>query len=59
MLLNRTAVVKKGGKVMSFSAVVVCGNGKGVAAIGKGKVRVCLWVAARFPGPQALVATPQ
>jgi ribosomal protein S5 len=47
LLLNRTAVVKKGGKVMSFSAVVVCGNGKGVAAIGKGKVRVCLWVAAR------------
>eukprot|EP00960_Hanusia_phi_P076760 768605-Hanusia_phi.AAC.9 len=31
------AVVKKGGKTIRFAALVICGNGKGVAAIGKGK----------------------
>jgi len=29
--------VKKGGKVLSYAAIVVVGNGKGLAAIGKGK----------------------
>ena len=35
--INRIAVVRKGGKVMKFAAIVVVGNGKGLAAIGKGK----------------------
>ena len=35
--INRIAVVRKGGKVLKFAAIVVCGNGKGTAAIGKGK----------------------
>lgn len=35
--VNRVAVVKKGGKVLSFAAIVVVGNGKGLAGIGKGK----------------------
>jgi len=35
--INRISVVRKGGKVMKFAAIVVCGNGKGLAAIGKGK----------------------
>jgi hypothetical protein len=35
--INRCAVVKKGGKVLSYAAIVVVGNGKGLAAIGKGK----------------------
>jgi ribosomal protein S5 len=35
--INRIAVVRKGGKVLKFAAIVVCGNGKGLAAIGKGK----------------------
>mmetsp|Transcript_15202 Transcript_15202/g.12492 ORF Transcript_15202/g.12492 Transcript_15202/m.12492 type:complete len:316 (+) Transcript_15202:41-988(+) len=35
--INRISVVRKGGKVMKYAAIVVCGNGKGVAGIGKGK----------------------
>ena len=35
--VNRCSVVKKGGKVLSYAAIVVVGNGKGLAAIGKGK----------------------
>lgn len=35
--INRIAVVRKGGKVLKFAAIVVVGNGKGLAAIGKGK----------------------
>ena len=35
--INRIAVVRKGGKDMKFAAIVVCGNGKGLAGIGKGK----------------------
>jgi hypothetical protein len=35
--INRIAVVRKGGKVLKFSAIVVCGNGRGLAGIGKGK----------------------
>lgn len=35
--LKRTVAVKKGGKKQSFSAIVCCGNGQGVVALGKGK----------------------
>jgi small subunit ribosomal protein S5 len=33
----RTSKVVKGGRVFSFSAVVVCGNGKGKMGLGRGK----------------------
>ncbi|CAI6009773.1 unnamed protein product [Closterium sp. NIES-65] len=35
--VNRTAKVTKGGKVLSFTALVVCGNGQGTVGYGKGK----------------------
>ncbi len=36
MVRNSTAV-KKGGKLLTFSALVAAGNGKGALSIGKGK----------------------
>lgn len=33
----RTSKVVKGGRIFSFSAVVVCGNGKGKMGLGRGK----------------------
>ncbi|EKX38452.1 hypothetical protein GUITHDRAFT_154711 [Guillardia theta CCMP2712] len=35
--INKVALVRKGGKTIRFAALVICGNGKGVAAIGRGK----------------------
>lgn len=35
--VNRTCKVTKGGGIMNFTALVICGNGDGVAGYGKGK----------------------
>ena len=35
----RTSKVVKGGRIFSFSAVVVCGNGKGKMGLGRGKAQ--------------------
>lgn len=35
--VNRTCKVTKGGGILNFTALVICGNGDGVAGYGKGK----------------------
>jgi len=35
--VNRTCKVTKGGGILNFTAMVICGNGDGVAGFGKGK----------------------
>lgn len=37
--MNRTALVVKGGRVFSFSALIVTGDGKGTIGIGQGKAK--------------------